>query len=100
TPNVSLVDLTVEIEKELPQESAVEKVNEAFKNAAATNLKGIMDYCEEPLVSIDFNRNSHSATVDSLSTCVVEGRIVKALAWYDNEWGYSNRLVELAARLL
>ena len=102
TPNVSLVDLTVEVEKELPKESkeAIQKVNGAFKNAAETNLKGLMDYSEEPLVSIDFNHNSHSATVDALSTYVVEGRMVKALAWYDNEWGYSNRLVELAAQLL
>ncbi|HIE25998.1 TPA: type I glyceraldehyde-3-phosphate dehydrogenase [Candidatus Poribacteria bacterium] len=106
TPNVSLVDLTVEIEKELPKGSeeavkkAVKKVNEAFKNAAETDLKRIMDYCEEPLVSIDFNHNPHSAIVDALSTSVVEGRMVKALAWYDNEWGYSNRLVELAARLI
>jgi len=104
TPNVSLVDLTVEVEKELPKKSedAVKKVNEAFKNAAAgkNDLGRIMDYTEEPLVSIDFNHNPHSATVDALSTSVVEGRMVKALAWYDNEWGYSNRLVELAARLL
>ena len=104
TPNVSLVDLTVEVEKELPKESkeAVKKVNEAFKNAAAgkNDLGRIMDYTEEPLVSIDFNHNAHSATVDALSTSVVEGRMVKVLAWYDNEWGYSNRLVELAARLL
>lgn len=102
TPNVSLVDLTVEVEKELPKESkeAIQKVNEVFKNAAETKLKGIMDYTEEPLVSIDFNHNPRSATVDALSTYVVEGRMVKALAWYDNEWGYSNRLVELAARLL
>lgn len=104
TPNVSLVDLTVEVEKELPKESkeAVKKVNEAFKNAAAgkDDLGRIMDYTEEPLVSIDFNHNPHSATVDALSTSVVEGRMVKVLAWYDNEWGYSNRLVELAARLL
>jgi glyceraldehyde 3-phosphate dehydrogenase len=102
TPNVSLVDLTVEIDKELPKDSeeAVKKVNEALQNAAENSLKGIMDYCVEPLVSIDFNHNPHSSTVDSLSTYVVEGHIVKVLAWYDNEWGYSNRLVELAARLL
>jgi glyceraldehyde 3-phosphate dehydrogenase len=102
TPNVSLVDLTVEVEKELPKDSkeAIKKVNESFKNAAETKLKGIMDYTEEPLVSIDFNHNPHSATVDALSTYVVEGHMVKALAWYDNEWGYSNRLVELSAQLL
>jgi glyceraldehyde 3-phosphate dehydrogenase len=104
TPNVSLVDLTVEVEKELPKDSeeAVKKVNEAFQNASEekNDLGRVMDYTEEPLVSVDFNHNSHSATVDALSTSVVEGRMVKVLAWYDNEWGYSNRLVELAARLL
>ncbi len=102
TPNVSLVDLTVEVEKELPKdrEEAKAIVNAAFKKASETNLKGIMEYCEEPLVSVDFNHNPHSSIVDALSTYVVEGVMVKALSWYDNEWGYSNRLVELAARVL
>jgi len=101
TPNVSLVDLAAEVEKGLPADpdEAVETVNAAFKEAAESNLKGIMAYCEEPLVSIDFNRNPHSATLDALTTKVV-GNMVKVLAWYDNEWGYSNRLVELAARVL
>ena len=101
TPNVSLVDLTVEVEKELPADSkeAIEAVNAAFKEASENNLAGILEYCEEPLVSIDFNRNPHSAIFDALTTKVINN-MVKVLAWYDNEWGYSNRLVELAARLM
>jgi len=95
TPNVSLVDLTVEVEKEC----AAEDVNDVFKDAAENSLKGVMEYCEKPLVSIDFNRNPHSSVVDALSTKVL-GSMVKVLAWYDNEWGYSNRLVELAAKLM
>jgi len=99
TPNVSLVDLTAEVGKELPAE-AIETVNAAFKTASENSLKGIMEYCDEPLVSIDFNRNPHSSIVDAPSTRVTEKSMVKVLAWYDNEWAYSNRLVELAARLM
>ncbi|GAW93190.1 ArsJ-associated glyceraldehyde-3-phosphate dehydrogenase [Calderihabitans maritimus] len=93
TPNVSVVDLVAELEREV----TVEEVNSALKAAAEGELKGIMAYTEEPLVSRDFNGNPHSSIVDALSTMVMEGTMVKAVAWYDNEWGYSNRVVELAA---
>jgi glyceraldehyde 3-phosphate dehydrogenase len=92
TPNVSLVDLVVD----LKQDVTVEEVNQAFIDAANEELKGILDFTTEPLVSIDFNTNPHSAIVDGLSTMVMENRKVKVLAWYDNEWGYSCRVVDLA----
>lgn len=91
TPNVSVIDLVAEIEKE----TTTEEVNAALKEAADGALKGIMEYSEEPLVSIDLNGNPHSAIVDGALTRVIEGRMVKLLAWYDNEWGYSCRLREL-----
>ena len=91
TPNVSLVDFVCELEKEVTRE----EVNNAFKKASEGKLSHILEYTEEPLVSRDFNGNPHSAIVDGLSTCVIEGNLVKVLAWYDNEWGYSHRLVEL-----
>ena len=92
TPNVSLVDLVVD----LKQDVTVDEVTQAFIDAANGALKRILDFTTEPLVSIDFNTNSHSAIVDGLSTMVMEGRKVKVLAWYDNEWGYSCRVVDLA----
>ncbi|MED4903768.1 glyceraldehyde-3-phosphate dehydrogenase [Parageobacillus thermoglucosidasius] len=92
TPNVSLVDLVVDVKKEV----TAEEVNEAFIRAANGPLKGILDFTMEPLVSIDFNTNPHSAIIDGLSTMVMEGRKIKVLAWYDNEWGYSCRVVDLA----
>jgi glyceraldehyde 3-phosphate dehydrogenase len=92
TPNVSLVDLVVDVKKEV----TVEEVNETFIRAANGPLKGILDFTMEPLVSIDFNTNPHSAIIDGLSTMVMEGRKIKVLAWYDNEWGYSCRVVDLA----
>jgi glyceraldehyde 3-phosphate dehydrogenase len=92
TPNVSLVDLVVDVKKDV----TVEEVNEAFIRAANGPLKGILDFTMEPLVSIDFNTNPHSAIIDGLSTMVMEGRKIKVLAWYDNEWGYSCRVVDLA----
>jgi len=92
TPNVSLVDLVVDLKREV----TVDEVNEAFIRAANGSLKGILDFTTEPLVSIDFNTNPHSAIIDGLSTMVMEGRKVKVLAWYDNEWGYSCRVVDLA----
>jgi glyceraldehyde 3-phosphate dehydrogenase len=92
TPNVSLVDLVVDVK----QDVTVEEVNEAFIRAANGPLQGILDFTTEPLVSIDFNTNPHSAIIDGLSTMVMEGRKVKVLAWYDNEWGYSCRVVDLA----
>jgi len=90
TPNVSIVDLVAEVEKEV----TAEEVNQALKQAAEGSLKGILQYCEEPLVSSDFIGNSHSSIVDALSTMVM-GKTVKVFAWYDNEWGYSCRLVDL-----
>lgn len=91
TSNVSVVDLVAELEKEV----TVEEVNGALKAAAEGPLKGIMDYSEEPLVSSDYNGNPHSSTIDALSTMVIEGNMVKVVSWYDNEWGYSNRVVDL-----
>lgn len=91
TPNVSVVDLVCE----LNTYTTVEDVNNALRQAAAEDLRGIMDFTMEPLVSRDFNNNSHSSIVDGLSTMVLEGRMVKVVAWYDNEWGYSNRVLEL-----
>ncbi len=93
TPNVSLVDLVAETEKV----TTATEVNEALKKAAATTLRGILEVSEDPLVSVDFNHTAASATVDALSTAVVDGTLVKVLAWYDNEWGYANRVVDLAA---
>jgi glyceraldehyde 3-phosphate dehydrogenase len=97
TPNVSLVDLTVETEKDCDPAS----VNAAFKKAAEGPLKGILKYSEDPIVSIDQKGDAHSATVDAPLTNVVDKRLVKVTAWYDNEWGYSCRvrdLVKLLAR--
>ncbi|MDD8021035.1 MAG: type I glyceraldehyde-3-phosphate dehydrogenase [Acidobacteriota bacterium] len=91
TPNVSLVDLVALVKKE----TTAEEVNAALKTAATSELKGILDYTEEPLVSVDFMSNPHSAIVDGPSTKVIEGNLVKVLAWYDNEWGYSCRLADL-----
>jgi len=91
TPNVSLVDLVVD----LKQDVTVDDVNHAFIEAANGRLKGILDFTMEPLVSVDFNTNEHSAIIDGLSTMVMGTRKVKVLAWYDNEWGYSSRVVDL-----
>jgi len=92
TPNVSLVDLVAELEKEV----TVDEVNAALKEAAEGDLKGILGYSEEPLVSGDYNGNTNSSTIDALSTMVMEGQMVKVISWYDNESGYSNRVVDLA----
>lgn len=91
TPNVSLVDLVAELGKDV----TVEEVNAAIKAAAEGELKGILAYNELPLVSKDYNHTTVSSTVDGLSTMVMEGNMVKVLAWYDNEYGYSNRVVDL-----
>jgi glyceraldehyde 3-phosphate dehydrogenase (phosphorylating) len=91
TPNVSLVDLVVETERP----TSIEKVNAVLKAAADGKLKGILDYCELPLVSRDFNGSPASSTVDALTTNVLGGTMVKVLSWYDNEWGYSNRILDL-----
>src|SRR5438094_1124306 len=91
TPNVSLVDLTVETEKDCDTAS----VNAAFRRAAQGPLKGILDYSEAPIVSVDQNGDPHSATLDAPLTTVMEPRMVKVIAWYDNEWGYSCRVRDL-----
>ncbi|PAE25691.1 type I glyceraldehyde-3-phosphate dehydrogenase [Bacillus sp. 7894-2] len=91
TPNVSLVDLVVELDKDV----TAEDVNNALRTAAEGDLKGILAYSEEPLVSGDYNGNPASSTIDALSTMVMEGNMVKVISWYDNESGYSNRVVDL-----
>ncbi len=91
TPNVSVVDLVCTVEKK----TTAEDVNAAMKAAASGELKGILEVCDLPLVSKDFGGNPASSIVDSLSTKVVGGKLVKVLSWYDNEWGYSNRVVDL-----
>lgn len=91
TPNVSLVDLVAE----LNQETTVEELNAVLKEASENELHGILDYSDVPLVSIDYNGVTSSSTVDSLSTMILEGNLVKVLAWYDNEAGYSTRVVDL-----
>ena len=91
TPNVSLVDLVVETEKV----TTPEEVNNALRKAAEGELKGILGVCEEPLVSVDFNGNPLSSIVDAPSTNVIDGTMLKVLAWYDNEWGYSCRVRDL-----
>ncbi|WP_209783522.1 MULTISPECIES: glyceraldehyde-3-phosphate dehydrogenase [Bacillus amyloliquefaciens group] len=90
-PNVSLVDLVCDLKTDV----SAEQVNAAFQRAAKTSMYGILDYSDEPLVSSDYNTNSHSAIIDGLTTMVMEDRKVKVLAWYDNEWGYSCRVVDL-----
>jgi glyceraldehyde 3-phosphate dehydrogenase len=95
TPNVSVVDLTFTPGRD----TNVEEVNGALKAAAEGALKGILAYTEEPLVSIDFNHDPASSTVDSLETAVIEGKLVRVLSWYDNEWGFSNRMVDTAAAM-
>jgi glyceraldehyde 3-phosphate dehydrogenase len=93
-PVGSIVDLVVEVKKE----ATVEAINAAMKQAAEGSLKGILAYCEDPIVSSDVIKNPHSSIFDSLST-MVKGNMVKVLSWYDNEWGYSNRSVDLMERL-
>jgi glyceraldehyde 3-phosphate dehydrogenase len=93
TPNVSVVDLVVELNKTV----TVEEINGVLKEASDGALKGILGYSELPLVSIDFNGDPHSATVDALSTMVIGGNMAKVVAWYDNEWGYTQRVLDLAA---
>ena len=91
TPDVSLTDLTVEVERA----TTVEEVNAAFRSAAEGALAGILEYSEEPLVSVDYIGNPASCTLDAKSTAVIDGTLVKILGWYDNEWGYSTRCVDL-----
>ncbi len=91
TPTVSVVDVVFELEKKV----TADEVNDAFRKAAAGEMKGILDVCDEPLVSIDFKGDAHSSIVDSLSTMVIGDNMLKVVSWYDNEWGYSNRIVDL-----
>jgi len=96
TPNVSLVDLVATTEKD----TSTAEVNAALKTAAHGPLRGILEFCEQPLVSRDFNGNPASSIVDGLTTAVIGGNMVKVMAWYDNEWGYSNRIVDLVNYLI
>ena len=91
TPNVSLIDLVVEVKKN----ASAKEVNEAFKEAAREGLKSILRVEDNPLVSIDYNGDPYSSIVDGLSTIVMKDKMIKVLAWYDNEWGYSNRVKDL-----
>ena len=93
TANVSVVDLTATVEKDADEKS----INSAMKAAAEGALKGILEYSEAPLVSVDLNGNPHSSIFDAPLTKVVGKRLVKVFSWYDNEWGYSNRLADIAA---
>jgi len=93
TSIVSLVDLVADLDRKV----TVEEVNDVFRMAAEGELKGIVEYCDEPLVSMDFKGNPASAIFDALSTMVVDANLVKVLAWYDNEWGYSCRLADLCS---
>lgn len=95
TPNVSLVDLTF-----VPgRDTTKEEVNAALKAASEGALKGILDYTDEPLVSIDLNHVPASSTVDSLETAVIDGKLVRVVSWYDNEWGFSNRMADTAVQM-
>ncbi len=92
TPNVSVVDLTFQPRRD----TSVEEVNALLKAAANGPMKGVLGFSDEPLVSIDYNHDAHSSTVDSLETAVIDGKLVRVLSWYDNEWGFSNRMVDTA----
>ncbi len=96
TPNVSLVDLVAQVSKEVTEKD----VNEALRKASEEDLKGILFYSEEPLVSVDYNGSTYSSIVDSILTKVIEGKLVKVIAWYDNEYGYSCRVRDLILYLI
>jgi glyceraldehyde 3-phosphate dehydrogenase len=95
TSDVSVVDLSVK----LKSKTDADAINAAMRKAAEGPLKGILQYCDEPLVSVDFLGNPHSSILDALCTKVIDGNFAKVLSWYDNEWGYSNRVVDLALRM-
>ena len=95
TPNVSLVDLTFTPSRD----TSVEEINAALKAASEGALKGVLAYSDEPLVSIDYNHCPASSTIDSLETAVIDGKLVRVLSWYDNEWGFSNRMVDTAGAM-
>ena len=92
TPNVSVVDMTFTPKRD----TSVEEVNGLLKAAAEGALKGVLAYTDEPLVSIDFNHDAHRSSIDGLETAVLEGKLVRVLSWYDNEWGFSNRMLDTA----
>jgi glyceraldehyde 3-phosphate dehydrogenase len=92
TPNVSVVDLTFQPKRD----TSVEEVNALLKAAAEGPMKGVLAFSDEPLVSIDYNHDAHSSTIDSLETAVIDGKLVRVLSWYDNEWGFSNRMIDTA----
>ncbi|MCT4618492.1 MAG: type I glyceraldehyde-3-phosphate dehydrogenase [Marinisporobacter sp.] len=96
TPTVSVVDLVVELEKP----ATAEEMNKAFKEAAEGELKGILGFSEEPLVSVDYKQDARSSIVDGLSTMVMDGNMAKIVSWYDNEWGYSNRVIDLVSYII
>jgi glyceraldehyde 3-phosphate dehydrogenase len=96
-PTGSVVDLTVEAQRE----TTVEEINDALKQAAASGpLQGLLEYTEDPIVSTDIIKNPASSILDSQLTAVMEGTMVKVISWYDNEWGYSNRIVDLVQKIL
>ena len=96
TPTVSVVDLVVELEKP----ATTEELNAAFKEAAEGDLKGILAYSEEPLVSMDYRQDPNSSIIDALSTMVMDGNLAKIVSWYDNEWGYSVRVTDLVSYII
>ena len=96
TPDVSIVDLTAELEKDV----TVEQVNDAFRAAASGAMKGILEVSDEPLVSVDYIGHPASSIVDLLSTFVVQDSMVKVMSWYDNEWGFSNRMLDTTIALM
>jgi glyceraldehyde 3-phosphate dehydrogenase len=95
TPNVSLIDLKLITQRE----TSVDEINAAMRQAAAGKLKGILAVTDEPLVSIDFNHDPHSSTFDLAGTQIVDGRLARAMAWYDNEWGFSSRMCDTAVAI-
>ncbi|RVQ69004.1 type I glyceraldehyde-3-phosphate dehydrogenase [Croceicoccus ponticola] len=95
TPNVSLIDLTFVPKKD----TTAEEINAALKAASQGAMKGVLDYTDEPLVSSDFNHYPASSTVDSLETAVLEGKLARVVSWYDNEWGFSNRMIDTAGKM-
>jgi glyceraldehyde 3-phosphate dehydrogenase len=96
TPDVSLIDLTFTPKRDTSRD----EVNQILKAASETQrLKGILDYTDEPVVSIDLLHTSASSTIDSLETAVLEGKLVRVVSWYDNEWGFSNRMLDTAAAM-
>jgi glyceraldehyde 3-phosphate dehydrogenase len=96
TPNVSLVDLTVQLKKSV----TIDEVHKAMKTAAEGPMKGVLQYDTEQTVSVDYNDNPHSSIFDSTQTQIIDGTFLKVFAWYDNEWGYSQRMVDVAKYLI